>query len=155
MDPLMVKEIHQRAARASSNTFRTATFVPPIARTRKTAVDKLMMSYKKAHPDFRYSIRNGSHDIQVMIKRLSEFNYTPYRPIEIEDLGEISPLKLKYTNDENHESAEVEDEDGFQKIARKSARPNYVPKDIIFQRITDTLDCFERKNDENVNSMEK
>ena len=72
------------------------TFVPPIARSRKTAVDKILMQYKKENADFRYSIRNGTHDIQIMIKRLSEYQFTPYRPIDIEELGEISPLKLKF-----------------------------------------------------------
>ena len=50
MDPLMVKEIHQRAARASLNTLRTATFEPLNARARKTAIDKILMSYKKHLP---------------------------------------------------------------------------------------------------------
>ena len=154
MDPLMVREIHQRAARASSKHFRTVTFVPPIARSRKTAIDKILMSYKKANPDFRYSIRNGTHDLQVMIKRLSEYQFTPYRPIEIEDLGEISPLKLKFTSNEDDETEELEDEEGFQKIARKLARPNFLPKDQIFYNIKAALDGFEKKKESNDNNVE-
>ena len=155
MDPLMVKEIHQRAARASSKSFRTVTFVPPIARSRKTAIDKILMSYKKSNPDFRYSIRNGTHDLQVMIKRLSEYQFTPYRPIEIEDLGEISPLKLKYTSNEDDEAEELEDEEGFQKIARKLSQPNFLPKDQIFYNIKAALDGFEKKQEPNANKMER
>ena len=113
------------------------------------------MSYKKAHPDFRYSIRNGTHDLQVMIKRLSEYNFTPYRPINIEDLGEISPLKLRYTTEEKQDNDELEDEEGFQKIARKISRPDYIPKEQIFANITAALDSFDKREEDNVNSMER
>ena len=125
-----------------------------MARARKTRVDQLLMEFKKSNPDFRYSIRNGTHDLQVMIKRLSEYQFTPYRPIEIEDLGEISPLKLKYTSNEDDEAEELEDEEGFQKIARKLSRPNFLPKDQIFYNTKAALDGFEKKQEPNANNVE-
>ena len=116
--------------------------------------DKILMQYKNENSDFRYSIRNGTHDIQIMIKRISEFQFTPYRPIEIEDLGEISPLKLKFTTEDDTEAEEKEDEQGFQKIARKLARPNFLPKDQIFANIKAALDGFERKKENNDNNVQ-
>ena len=44
-----------------------------------------------------------------MIKRLSEFQFTLYRPIDIEELGEMSPLKLKHTVNEDDEETEEGD----------------------------------------------
>ena len=90
-----------------------------------------------------------------MIKRLSEYQFTPYRPIEIEELGEISPLKLRYTANDHEEVNVIEDDEGFQKIARKISQPNYIPEDQIFVNITTALDGFDRKEDNNVNSMER
>ena len=74
--------------------------------------------------------------------------------MEIEDLGEISPLKLKFTSKEDDDSQEKEDEEGFQKIARKLARPNFLPKDQIFYNIKAALDGFEKKKESNDNNVE-
>ena len=42
LDRRLVSEIHRRAALAGSQNFRTATFVPKLARARKIAIDKLL-----------------------------------------------------------------------------------------------------------------
>merc|ERR1712081_122334 len=100
MEPKMIVEIHKRAAKAASNSFRTATFVPPLARSRKTALDKLLMSYKKEDSNFRYIIRNGTNDLRVFIKRISEYQHVPYREIEKESLGSNQKpmMKMKLTH---------------------------------------------------------
>ena len=43
----MVIELHKRAAKAKLKEFRTATYIPKIARDRKNAVDKILLEYKK------------------------------------------------------------------------------------------------------------
>ena len=70
------------------------------------------------------------------------------------DLGEISPLKLKFTTEDDTEAEDKEDEQGFQKIARKLARPNFLPKDIIFANIKAALDGFEQKQENNDNNVQ-
>merc|ERR1712081_103475 len=148
MDPKMIIEVHKRAAKAASNSFRTATFVPPLARSRKTALDKLLMSYKKEDSNFRYIVRNGSNDLRVFIKRLTEYQFVPYREIEIASLGAISPLKPVTKNENENENQdnidENEAEDGFEQSPRK-IRPNYIPKEDIFHNIKSLLDGFNPK----------
>merc|ERR1712081_109699 len=68
LDPRMLIELHKRSAKEKLKEFRTATFIPKIARDRKTAVDKVLLEYKKENSDFRYIVRNGHTDIKVLIK---------------------------------------------------------------------------------------
>ena len=72
-----------------------ATFIPKIARDRKVCIDRLLMEFKKDNEDFRYIIRNGNKDILVLVKRTSEFNNCPYRPIP------IKKLRGHFTNQDN------------------------------------------------------
>ena len=60
-DPKFVQEILKCAQKAQSSEFRTSIFVPKLARARKASIDKLLLSYKEANPDFRYIIRNGEN----------------------------------------------------------------------------------------------
>ena len=116
LDPRLVSEIHRRAGRAASKSFRTATYVPKMARARKTGVDQLLMEFKKSNPDFRYLIRNGKDDITVLMKRMSEGLHMPYRKFDIENLGAISPLKTRTAAKENGDEEIMrkrESEDGF------------------------------------------
>merc|ERR1712081_38329 len=78
-DPRLVSLIHQRAAKSSLKSFRTALFVPKLARDRKSSADRLLMTYKKENDDFRFLIRNDDRDIKVLIKRLSEGERVPYK----------------------------------------------------------------------------
>ena len=50
---------------------------------RKTSIDKLLMEYKKIEKDFRYIIRNGEADLEVLMKRPSEMQNLPYRKFPI------------------------------------------------------------------------
>ena len=52
MDPRIVKEIMRRASVAQNKDFRTAVFVPPLARDRKKSIDSLLLAYKKINDDF-------------------------------------------------------------------------------------------------------
>ena len=52
-DEYTIKEILKRAQTAQMQDFRTAVFVPKLARDRKTSIDKLLLAYKKNHTDFK------------------------------------------------------------------------------------------------------
>merc|ERR1712112_458388 len=116
LDPRMVVELHKRAAKAKLKEFKTATFIPKIARDRKTAVDKILLDYKKQNSDFRYIVRNGPSDIRVLIKRFSEGNYLPFRELSLKVLGAISPVKpttKPSLEEQQKETEEVNPEDSF------------------------------------------
>merc|ERR1711954_247642 len=82
-DPRLVGEIHRRAQKSALKDFRTTIFVPKAARDRKSCVDRLLVSYKRENPDFRYLIRNGEGDIKILIKRVNEGDKLPYRNLEM------------------------------------------------------------------------
>ena len=75
LEPRVVTEIHRRAAKAANVHLRSVTFVPKLARDCKTAIDKLLMEYKRQNNNFRYIVRNAASDIKVLVKRFSEGQY--------------------------------------------------------------------------------
>ena len=142
LDPRWVNELHRRAAQSNLKDFRTCTFVPKLARDRKLAVDSLLMEYKRVNTDFRYIVRNSTTDIKVLIKRISEGYTLPYREVSLKVLGALSPLKTTFKDEEEQSSPTKEvDEEGFSKTPSK-VRPNYIPKDQIFDNITSILNGF-------------
>ena len=151
LDPRMVAEVHRRAAKAAIEEFRTANYVPKLARDRKTSIDTLLMGYKKINPDFCYIVRNGQRDLKVLIKRKSEGNFLPYRNISLEVLGRLSPLKTQTADPretEEPEEAAVES-DGYQKQGRRSRKPSFTPKETIYCNITVILDGFKIQQNQN------
>merc|ERR1711954_197658 len=144
MDPLMIAEVHRRAARTASKDFRTTTFVPKLARDRKANIDKLLMEYKKSNDDFCYIVRNGERDLKVMIKRVSEGNALPYQNLHLDVLGRLSPLKTVTEDTKTvEETGENEDQDdGYRKQGRRNRNPSYRPKEEIFRNKTSILDGF-------------
>merc|ERR1711954_272705 len=103
-----VSLIHQRAAKSLLKSFSTTLFVPKFARDQKASADRLLMTYKKTNEDFRYLIRNDEKDIKILIKRLSEGERIPYRPISLKVLGRLSPLKTQLKP--NPEDVEEDDD---------------------------------------------
>merc|ERR1711954_578365 len=146
-DPRMVTLIHQRAAKAALKDLRTVTFIPAIARDRKGSIDKMLIDYKRENSDFHYIVRNGEDDLIVMIKRVSEGNFLPYRKLSLNVLGALSPIKARTKANHVEEaelkdvSEEVEDE-GFQKQKSSNCRPNYIPREQIYRNITSILNGF-------------
>merc|ERR1712081_99774 len=141
-DARLVSLIHQRAAKSSLKSFRTTLFVPKLARDRKSSADRLLMAYKKTNEDFRYLIRNDEKDIKILVKRLSEGERIPYRPILLKVLGKLSPLKTQLKS--NPEEVEEDDDDvpdGFSTVG-SGRKDGYTPKDLIFKNITSLLDGF-------------
>ena len=53
--------------KAANKDFRSVTFIPKLARDRKAKVDKLLMAFKKEEDDFRYLVRNGEEDKEVLM----------------------------------------------------------------------------------------
>ena len=121
------------------------TLIPKIARDRKSAIDKILLDYKKVNKDFRYIVRNGSSDLRVLIKRFSEDSYLPFRELSINVLGSISPVKpfsKPSLEESQRETVSPTAEDDFVSPSRRGARENYIPKDQIFRNITAILDGF-------------
>merc|ERR1712115_87869 len=102
--------------------FRTTTFIPMIARDRKSKIDGLLMSYKKENSDFRYIVRNGERDIRVLIKRTSEGDRYPYRELSLDVLGRISPLKTQI-REVQKEQAGDDDENEYGYTVTGSGHP--------------------------------
>merc|ERR1711954_403827 len=150
LDPRMIAEIHRRAAKAAIREFRTATYVPKLARDRKAQIDELLMEYKKTNKDFRYIVRNGAKDLRVLIKRVSEGNYLPYRNLHLDVLGRLSPLKTAHKEQRDPEAEEPEaSPESFQQPKRRSRSDSYVPKEVIFQNITAILNGFQTQQEIN------
>merc|ERR1711954_442911 len=141
-DHRLVTQIHWRAAKSMIREFRTTTFIPKIARDRKSKIDGLLMSYKKENSDFRYIVRNGKRDIRVLIKRTSEGERCPYRELSLEVLGRISPLKTQIREVQKEQAGEDdENEDGYT-VTGSGKKKGYIPKELIFQNITSILNGF-------------
>merc|ERR1712081_163034 len=146
IDPPLVTEIHRRTARAALHEFKTCTFVPKIARERKSKVDELLMEYKRLNKDFRYIVRNSPQDIKVLIKRASEGSFLPYRSISLDILGALTPLKTFHKELNKNSEDEKEDDEQNPDIpspGRQNRRKNFIPKELIFQNLTAVLNGFE------------
>ena len=102
------------------------------------------MTYKKTNEDFRYLIRNDEKDIKILIKRLSEGERIPYRPISLKVLGRLSPLKTQLKpNPEEGDEDDGDDDvpDGFSTVGNNK-KDGYTPKELIFKNLTSLLDGF-------------
>ena len=102
------------------------------------------MGYKKENSDFRYLVRNDAKDLKVLIKRISEGERVPYRPIALNVLGRLSPLKTTCKATPSDENVELEEDDpeGFIQPGSSKKKENYIPKEMIYQNITSILDGF-------------
>merc|ERR1712081_148821 len=150
LDPRMIAEIHRRAAKAAIREFRKTTNVPKLARDRKARIDELLMEYKKTNKDFRYIVRNGEKDLRVLLKRVSEGNYLPYRNLHLDVLGRLSPLKTSHKEQKETEAEEGEvSPESFQQPRQRSRTESYVPKEVIFQNITAILNGFQTQKEIN------
>merc|ERR1712081_150504 len=145
----LVDLIHSRAITASSRNFRMITFTPKLARNRRTSLDKILLEYKKQDSDFRFIIRNGSDDLTVLVKRISDHQHVPYRKYDLHNLGAISPLKPETPATEEDKLGEASGSsspDGF--ISPKSGRRNFLAKDQIFSRLKGFLDGFKPQEEQ-------
>ena len=80
-----------------------------------------------------------------MVKRLRQKNHVPYRPLEFDLLGSISPPKptRKESENDNEETHNPRiDKDGFISPRKSTRRNNIIEKEIIFERIRSVIDGF-------------
>merc|ERR1712081_5469 len=142
-DPRLVTEIHKRAAKSALSEFRTCTFVPKLARDRKSKIDNILMGYKKENKDFRYLVRNGQKDVNVLIKRISKEGRVPCRELSLDVLGRLSPLKTQIReNPKEKPEGEEDSNDGFTTQGSSRKNDNYIPKERIYNNITAILNGF-------------
>ena len=66
----MTNAIFRRASQSASKEFRTSVFVPQLARDRKACLDRLLLEFKEKNSNFCYIIKNGKHDLNILIKKL-------------------------------------------------------------------------------------
>merc|ERR1711954_464135 len=108
------------------------------------------MGYKRENTDFRYLVRNGTQDLKVLIKRISEGERVPYRPIALNVLGRLSPLKTNIKAAPSDDIDEEEDvPDGFTLPGNSKKKENYIPKESIYQNITAILNGFSLHQENN------
>merc|ERR1711954_532836 len=98
---------------------------------------------------------NDERDLKVLIKRISEGNFVPYRKISLDVLGRLSPLKTKIPERESGEEPEIEsgeeretDPNKFQRQGRHR-NPSFIPKETIYRNTTAILNGFELKEKHN------
>merc|ERR1712081_87258 len=149
MGPRMVAEMHKRAAKAALSEFRTANFVPKLSRERKASIDGILMGYKKLNPDFWYLVRNDQRDLKVLIKRLSEGNFVPYRQMSLDVLRRLSPLKTVIPEERPVSGESADEADGYQAQGRRTRKSSFIPKETIYRNITSILNGFEIRNNQN------
>merc|ERR1711954_72924 len=135
---------YHRASKNASEDFRTSTIVPVLARERKTSLDKLLLDFKKDNKDFKYIIRNGVHDLEVYIKRISEEGFIPYRKVDIEEFGSISPLKPTTAPEVSNGEINPDrvDPQGYISPRKGTRKQSYRPKEEIFASLRSTIDGF-------------
>ena len=62
----VVERIQKETSRIPARQFKCVPFIPEIARTRKKAIDNVLLNYKRKTDDsLRYIIRNGDDDLKV------------------------------------------------------------------------------------------
>merc|ERR1711954_341746 len=109
-----------------------------------------LMEYQKTNKDFRYIVRNGERDLRVLIKRVSEGNYLPYRNLHLDVLGRLSLLKTAHKEQRDPEAEETDaSPEKIQQPKRRSRSDSYVPKEVIFQNITSILNGFQTQQEIN------
>ena len=92
------------------------------------------MSYKKDKDDkFRYIVKNGINDIEVMCKTLQ--NNGPYQRIDIGILGAVPKLKL--VTPRSSASTDL-DKNIFTKVLSKKAKKHgkHVSRERLYERIS-------------------
>ena len=92
------------------------------------------MAYKKEKDEkFRYLVKNGKTDIEVLCKTLQ--NNGPYQRLDIGILGAVPKLKL--VTPRSQASAEL-DNNAFTKVLSKKAKKlgKHVSRERLFQRIS-------------------
>merc|ERR1711954_565601 len=86
--------------------FNAFPHIPGKAMARKEGLKKILKNLQIANKQIRYQIRLGSKDLEVMIKIHQDFDYKPYRKIDIESLdpnGDVPNWDLVTADEKKNE----------------------------------------------------
>merc|ERR1711954_343272 len=82
-----VSEIFRLAVQNANLTkFNAFPHVPGKAMSQKEGLETILKSLQNANKQFRYQIRLGLKDLEVWVKNHQEYDYKPYRKIEISSM---------------------------------------------------------------------
>merc|ERR1712081_72535 len=68
----------------NQTSFNAFPHIPGKAMSRKTAIEEILKRLQGINKQIRYQIRLGKDDIKVFMKNHVEYQYKPYRKVEIE-----------------------------------------------------------------------
>ena len=153
MDAHIIERITRETSRVPAKVFKTVPFIPELARGRKKAIDAVLLDYKRnVDNSLRYLIKNDTDDVKVLLKRYSEYDYLPYREIELKHLGKLPGFNTitKDTNVNLDLVEQVENPEQF-RVARKRKQrnsPKKLSRNQINKNISKFLDGFKLKDSE-------
>merc|ERR1711954_499924 len=82
-----VNEIfHLSVLNGNMTKFNAFPHVPGKAMARNEGLETILKRLQSINRQLRYQIRLGSKDLEVLIKNHKDFDYKPYRKVEIKDL---------------------------------------------------------------------
>merc|ERR1711954_334444 len=127
----VVKRIMRETSKLPAKEFKVVPFVPEIARTKKKAIDSILLGFKRNQDEsLRYIIKNDKSDLKVLLKRQSDYDFIPYREINLRALGKLPNINTVTKDDPQINSLinKVENPEAFrsqQKGSRGIAQRNY------------------------------
>ena len=73
LDAPTVDRIMRETSKVPAKQFKVVPFIQEIARTKKKAIDTILLGYKRSADELlRYIIKNDKSDLKVLLKRQSE-----------------------------------------------------------------------------------
>merc|ERR1711954_149204 len=114
-----------RLAVQNGNTTSLHVFphIPSKAMARKDAFEKIMKRLQVINKQFRYQIRLGNQDIELYMKNYQEYNWKPYRKIDLSSVdpnGEIPKWDLTFKGEKANRT-EVNPFDWSKKPGKRGA----------------------------------
>merc|ERR1712081_128833 len=72
--------------------FHAFPHVPGKAMARKTAIENILKRLQSINKSLRYQIRLGKKDLEILVKEHKEFDWKPYRRIELDHIDPNSEV---------------------------------------------------------------
>merc|ERR1711954_219046 len=70
----------------NSSGFNAFPHVPAKAMKRRDGIEQILKRLQNENKALRYQIRLGEHDLTIWLKNHKEYDYVPYRKVEIETI---------------------------------------------------------------------
>ena len=159
MNANVVDRIMRETSKVPAKEFKVIPYVPDIARDRKKAIDSLLLGYKSSvDKSLRYIIKNDDLDLKVLLKRQSDYDFIPYREINLRALGKLPALKTITQDDKRIEDlvTRVDNAEDFRPQRKRKQRnsPKKLPLSKIYDNLTSFLNGYEVDNSENESEPE-